>query len=50
MTIRVSSDVFSELHMPTAFGFCTTFPPLQTNVYSCGTHNVPYWHATHVSL
>jgi len=36
MTIRVSSDVLSEHHMLTAFGFCTTFPPLQTNVYGCG--------------
>jgi hypothetical protein len=49
MTIRVSSEVFSELHMLIAFGFCTTFPPLQTSVYS-GTHKVLYWHTTHESV
>ena len=50
MTIRVWSDVFSELHILIAFGFCTTFLPRQINMYRCGTRQVLYWHTTHLSL
>jgi hypothetical protein len=49
MTIRVSSDVFSGHHMLIVFGFCTTFPPLQSNVHT-GAQSTVQAHNTHESV